>query len=57
MAKAVLGSLPTFYFSLFVAPIGVINTLEGIRRRFLWGSTDDKKKINWVSWAKVVAKK
>ncbi|XP_023773246.2 uncharacterized protein LOC111921907 [Lactuca sativa] len=31
LAKAVLGSIPTFYFSLFVAPAGVIKTLEKIR--------------------------
>nr|KAJ0197364.1 hypothetical protein LSAT_V11C700352090 [Lactuca sativa] len=57
LAKAVLGSLPTFYFSLFVAPTGVIKKLESIRRRFLWGGTDEKKRINWVAWQSVTAPK
>nr|KAJ0224075.1 hypothetical protein LSAT_V11C200069590 [Lactuca sativa] len=57
LAKAVLGSLPTFYFSLFVAPTGVIKKLENIRRRFLWGGTDEKKRINWVAWQSVTAPK
>nr|KAJ0215457.1 hypothetical protein LSAT_V11C300123840 [Lactuca sativa] len=54
---AVLGSLPTFYFSLFVAPTGVIKKLESIRRRFLWGGAEEQKKINWVSWKFVTAPK
>ena len=42
LVKAVLGSLPTFYLSLFKAPQGVLESLEKIRRRFLWGA----RKIN-----------
>ena len=57
LAKVVLGILPTFYFSLFVAPTGVIKKLESIRRRFLWGGTDEKKRINWVAWQSVTAPK
>ena len=34
LCKAVLGSLGSFYFSLFRAPIKVINTLERIKMRF-----------------------
>nr|KAJ0216241.1 hypothetical protein LSAT_V11C300125010 [Lactuca sativa] len=57
LVKAVLGSLPTFSFSLFVAPTGVIKKLESIRRRFLWGGAEEQKKINWVSWKSVTAPK
>ncbi|KAL4589627.1 hypothetical protein LXL04_002535 [Taraxacum kok-saghyz] len=59
LTKAVLGSLPSYFFSIFVAPLGVINTLEKIRRHFLWGGggLDGKKKISWVAWDKVVAPK
>ena len=57
LAKAVLGSLPLYYFSLFVAPAGVIDTLEKIRRQFLWGGSGNKRKIAWVSWGKVVTSK
>ncbi|XP_021979487.1 uncharacterized protein LOC110875597 [Helianthus annuus] len=28
----------------------VLDTLEGIRRSFVWGSKGGKKKIKWVSW-------
>ncbi|KAL4576975.1 hypothetical protein LXL04_013076 [Taraxacum kok-saghyz] len=57
LAKAVLGSLPSYYFSIFVAPVGVINSIEKIRRRFLWGGSADKSKISWVAWDKVAAPK
>ncbi|KAL7591412.1 hypothetical protein Lser_V15G32700 [Lactuca serriola] len=57
LMKSVLGNLPTFYLSLFKAPIGVIETLEKIRRRFLWGGNENKQKIHWVSWEKIIASK
>ncbi|KAJ0597688.1 putative RNA-directed DNA polymerase [Helianthus annuus] len=43
LAKAVLSNLPTYYLSLYKAPTNVINTLEGIRRRFVWGGVSSKK--------------
>ena len=57
LCKSVLGSLGTFYFSLYKAPIKVINILESIRRRFFWGGADDSKKICWVSWDKIMCGK
>nr|KAJ0208687.1 hypothetical protein LSAT_V11C400188620 [Lactuca sativa] len=32
---------------LVEAPVVVINTLEGIRRQFLWGACENKNKINF----------
>jgi hypothetical protein len=37
LAKSVLGSLPSYYLSLFNAPKCVLITLEGLRRAFVWG--------------------
>ncbi|KAL7599579.1 hypothetical protein Lser_V15G26444 [Lactuca serriola] len=56
LIKSVLGSLPTYYMSLFKAPQGIIDKLEMIRHRFLWGNCGEpKKKIHWVEWSKVIA--
>ncbi|KAL4559382.1 hypothetical protein LXL04_031520 [Taraxacum kok-saghyz] len=55
--SSVLGNLPTYYLSLFKAPIAITKELEKIRRRFLWGGDKEKKKIHWVSWEKVSARK
>nr|KAJ0222789.1 hypothetical protein LSAT_V11C200061880 [Lactuca sativa] len=39
LIKSVLSNLPTYFMSLFVAPVGVIEKLERIKRRFLWGGS------------------
>ncbi|XP_021986296.1 uncharacterized protein LOC110882627 [Helianthus annuus] len=48
VAKSVLGSLPTYYLSLFSAPKCVLNRLEKIRRDFIWGITDSRKRLRWI---------
>lgn len=48
LIKNVLGSLPIYYLSIFKIPSSVVNKLEGIRRRFLWGGGSDKLSIPWV---------
>lgn len=56
-AKMVLESLPTYYMSIFDAPVGVINSLEKIRRQFVWGGPDCNKSINWIAWEKIMSPK
>lgn len=46
LTQSVLGNLPTYFLSLFLAPDGIIQTLEKLRSKFLWGASDDKKKIH-----------
>nr|KAJ0204559.1 hypothetical protein LSAT_V11C500290840 [Lactuca sativa] len=53
----VLGNLPSYYLSLFVAPEGIIDTLENMRNQFLWEGSDEKKVIHWISWDKVTTSK
>lgn len=55
LIKSVLNSLPTYYFSLFKTPSGVIDELEKMRHKFIWGGDDTKHKIHWVSWDRIVA--
>ena len=57
LIKSVLDSLPTYYFSLFKAPGKVVNNLEALMRRFLWGGSDEIKKMSWVAWDKVTRSK
>ncbi|KAJ9542693.1 hypothetical protein OSB04_029199 [Centaurea solstitialis] len=54
LCKSVLGSLGTYYFSLYKAPKKVIDTLEGLRRRFFWGGTNEVKKLSWVAWDNII---
>lgn len=53
----VLGNLPTYFLSLFVAPDGVLEQMEKIRRNFLWDGSDDASKISWVLWDKITVVK
>ncbi|KAJ0788573.1 putative RNA-directed DNA polymerase [Helianthus annuus] len=57
LIKAVLESLPIYYFSLFKAPVKVVNKLESLMRRFLWAGKEEVKKMHWVSWDRVALPK
>jgi len=37
LIKSMLSNLPTYFLSLFPIPIGVINQIEKLHRKFLWG--------------------
>ena len=45
LVKSVLGSLTTYYLLLFKSPICIIDELEKVRCRFLWGGYENFKKI------------
>ncbi|XP_023767072.1 uncharacterized protein LOC111915667 [Lactuca sativa] len=57
LAISVLGSLPFFYLSIFAAPVGVIETMERIRRNFIWEGSNNTSKIRWVAWEKILSPK
>ncbi|GKB64852.1 RNA-directed DNA polymerase, eukaryota [Tanacetum coccineum] len=57
LTKSVLSVLPTYYFSLFKVPIGVLNRLETICSKFFRGVDADSRKLSWFSWDKVIASK
>ncbi|KAF5785622.1 putative RNA-directed DNA polymerase [Helianthus annuus] len=57
LIETVLGNLPTYYLSLFCAPIHVLKHLKRIRREFLWGGCMEKNKVSWVPWYKVIVPK
>ncbi|XP_022042015.2 uncharacterized protein LOC110944672 [Helianthus annuus] len=53
LIKAVLESLLIYYLSIFKAPIKVIDKLESLMRNFLWGGSEEVRKMHWVAWDKV----
>lgn len=57
LCKSVLGGLGTYYFSLYKAPDKVIDELERIRMRFFWGNNENRRKIVWIAWKKVISSK
>ncbi|MFS7973280.1 putative RNA-directed DNA polymerase [Helianthus anomalus] len=57
LAKSVLGSLPAYFLSMFLAPKCVIKKLESLRRDFVWGRSGWRQKIRWVRWDNMVKPK
>ncbi|XP_026434791.1 uncharacterized protein LOC113332471 [Papaver somniferum] len=53
LIRSVLASLPVYFPSLIPFPMCVEKRLNKIMRRFLWDSTDEKRKMSWVSWLKI----
>lgn len=55
LIKSVLGSLGTYFFSTFKAPLNSIKQLESLRRKFFWGESMEDKNISWIAWNKVLS--
>ncbi|GAU48120.1 hypothetical protein TSUD_141420 [Trifolium subterraneum] len=53
LIKFVLSSIPVYFLSFFKAPTGIISLIESIFKAFLWGGSEDSRKINWIKWDKV----
>ncbi|XP_015167940.1 uncharacterized protein [Solanum tuberosum] len=50
LIKHVLLSLPVYTLATIHPPIGVLNQIEKMFNRFLWGGSGEKKKMHWASW-------
>nr|GEX79155.1 RNA-directed DNA polymerase, eukaryota, reverse transcriptase zinc-binding domain protein [Tanacetum cinerariifolium] len=57
LIKSVLTSLPLYHMSIYKVPMGVLNRMESIRRRFFNGADNNKRKISMIRWQKVLASK
>ncbi|GKA33991.1 putative RNA-directed DNA polymerase, eukaryota, reverse transcriptase zinc-binding domain protein [Tanacetum coccineum] len=50
----VCDGIPLYYLSLFKAHVKIINIMESIRARFLWGFKENEKGISWVKWNSIL---
>ncbi|XP_057453066.1 uncharacterized protein LOC130744922 [Lotus japonicus] len=50
LIKSVMNAIPLYYMALYKAPKGIIQRIEKIMRRFLWGGPSGENKIMWVAW-------
>ncbi|KAJ0806197.1 putative RNA-directed DNA polymerase [Helianthus annuus] len=53
LIRSVLESLPTYYMSIYKAPVKVVKDLESIITKFLWGGSSNVRKTHWVAWDRV----
>ena len=51
MLKAVVQAIPIFAMSCFKLPMGLIQDIEKLIRKFWWGQRGDQRKIHWKDWA------
>ncbi|GJU20673.1 RNA-directed DNA polymerase, eukaryota, reverse transcriptase zinc-binding domain protein [Tanacetum coccineum] len=57
LIKSVLGSLPTYYMSIYMMPVHVQKKHESLRNNFFISADQDEKKMTWVRWKKCLASK
>ncbi|KAJ0910635.1 putative RNA-directed DNA polymerase [Helianthus annuus] len=57
LLKSVMETLPTYFFSIFKAPVKIIEMMEARRRRFFWGCNEGQHKINWIGWDNITKPK
>ncbi|XP_058765925.1 uncharacterized protein LOC131639447 [Vicia villosa] len=50
LLKSVLISLAIFTLSFYKAPKKIISEINKMQSNFLWGGTEEKRKMHWVKW-------
>lgn len=50
LIQSVLTSMPLYIMQMVRVPIGLIEDIEKLMRRSIWGKTDQLRKIHWCSW-------
>nr|GEV72878.1 putative RNA-directed DNA polymerase, eukaryota, reverse transcriptase zinc-binding domain protein [Tanacetum cinerariifolium] len=55
LIKSVLGSLPTYYMSIYFMPVSIRNNLESMCNKFFIGGDHDDKKMTCVKWKRCLA--
>ena len=57
LTKAVISAIPSYTMQECILPSRIHANLDTIRRNFLWGSTEDKKKLHMIGWNNVTKPK
>jgi hypothetical protein len=57
LLKSVLSALPIYYFSFFKMSSGIISLIEFMFKKFLWGGSEESRKIYWIDWTGCVNQK
>ena len=57
LTQSVTAAIPSYTMQCSILPPKVIKCVDKLNRDFLWGSTENNKKIHMVSWKKVTKPK
>ena len=52
-----MDALPSYMMSVFPMPANVSNSIDALRRNFLWQGSEDKKKFHLVKWKELMVSK
>lgn len=53
LVQSSLATIPTYAMQSMALPVSTCNEIDKICRNFLWGHSDDTRKIHTVSWSEV----
>ncbi|GMI91176.1 hypothetical protein like AT3G24255 [Hibiscus trionum] len=53
LAKSVISAIPVYFMQTMILPKKVCNDIEGLIRRFIWGSASPTQKISLINWEAV----
>ena len=57
LIQASSSTIPTYVMQNVQLPEKILKGIDKVNRNFLWGSTDNSRKMHWVSWEKVTTLK
>lgn len=52
-----MSAIPTYMMQEAALPLHLCEELDRVNRNFLWGTTDEKRKIHLVGWNKLIKSK
>ncbi|XP_017613545.1 uncharacterized protein LOC108458650 [Gossypium arboreum] len=50
LAQSVLMTIPSYFMQSMMIPRGICNEIESLVKQFIWGSSEQKKKMALVGW-------
>ncbi|EOY34749.1 Uncharacterized protein TCM_042329 [Theobroma cacao] len=53
LLRSVLSSQPMYLLQVIKPPVTVIEKIERLFNSFLWGDSNDGKKLHWTAWSKI----
>ena len=57
LIQAASSAIPAYVMQSCMLPGKILEGIDRVNRNFLWGSSENKKKIHWVGWSKVTRPK
>lgn len=57
LLNSVLSTIPLYWLSIYKLPVNIRQSIDRIRKRFLWSGTNTNKKYHLVAWDQICLNK